>query len=47
MEIILDGVWLYLHSSFCLCYRDVEALMAARGVLLTYEAVWYWCRPFR
>jgi transposase-like protein len=28
----------------CLSDRDVEELMAARGVLLTYEAVRYWCR---
>jgi putative transposase len=43
-EIISHCVWLYFH--FCLSYRDVEALMAARGVLLTYEAVRYWCRKF-
>jgi putative transposase len=38
------GVWLYFR--FCLSYRDVEALMAERGVILTYEAVRYWCRKF-
>jgi putative transposase len=38
------GVWLYFR--FCLSYRDVEELMAARGVILTYEAVRYWCRKF-
>jgi putative transposase len=43
-EIISHCVWLYFR--FCLSYRDVEALMAARGVLLTYEAVRYWCRKF-
>jgi putative transposase len=26
--------------------RDVEELMAARGIILTYEAVRYWCRKF-
>ncbi len=26
--------------------RDVEELMAERGVILTYEAVRYWCRKF-
>jgi putative transposase len=43
-EIISHGVWLYVR--FCLSYRDVEELMAARGVILTYEAVRYWCRKF-
>ncbi len=43
-EIISHCVWLYFR--FCLSYRDVEALMAARGILLTYEAVRYWCRKF-
>jgi putative transposase len=32
-EIISHGVWLYFR--FCLSYRDVEALMAERGVTLT------------
>ena len=43
-EIISHCVWLYVR--FCLSYRDVEELMAERGVLLTYEAVRYWCRKF-
>jgi hypothetical protein len=43
-EIISHCVWLYFR--FCLSYRDVEALMAARGVILTYEAVRSWCRKF-
>jgi putative transposase len=43
-EIISHCVWLYFR--FCLSYRDVEELMAERGVLLTYEAVRYWCRKF-
>jgi putative transposase len=43
-EIISHGVWLYFR--FCLSYRDVEELMAERGVILTYEAVRYWCRKF-
>jgi putative transposase len=43
-EIISHGVWLYFR--FCLSYRDVEQLMAERGVILTYEAVRYWCRKF-
>jgi putative transposase len=43
-EIISHRVWLYFR--FCLSYRDVEELMADRGVRLTYEAVRYWCRKF-
>jgi putative transposase len=44
-EMISHGVWLYFR--FCLSYRDVEELMAERGVILTYEAVRYWGRKFR
>jgi putative transposase len=43
-EIISHCVWLYFR--FCLSYRDVEELMAERGITLTYEAVRYWCRKF-
>jgi putative transposase len=43
-EIISHCVRLYFR--FCLSYRDVEELMAARGVILTYEAVRSWCRKF-
>jgi putative transposase len=43
-EIISHCVWLYFR--FCLSYRDVEELMARRGVTLTYEAVRYWCQKF-
>jgi hypothetical protein len=43
-EIISHCVWLYFR--FCLSYRDVKELMAARGIILTYEAVRYWCRKF-
>jgi putative transposase len=41
-EIIRHCVWLYFR--FCLSYRDIEEMMAVRGVSLTYEAVRYWCR---
>jgi putative transposase len=43
-EIIGHAVWLYYR--FSLSYRDVEELMAARGVVLTYETVRQWCRKF-
>jgi putative transposase len=43
-EILSHGVWLYCR--FGLSYRGVEALMAARGVLLTSEAGRRWGRKF-
>jgi putative transposase len=43
-EIISHSVWLYYR--FSLSYRDVEELMAERGVTLSHEAVRYWCRKF-
>ena len=36
-EIISHAVWLYVR--FTLSYRDVEELLAARGIFLTYETV--------
>ncbi len=44
-EIISHGVWLYFR--FCLSYRDVEELLFARGVTVTYEAIRKWCRKFQ
>jgi putative transposase len=41
---ISDGVW--LDFRVCLSDRDVEALMAERGISLTSEAVRDWCRTF-
>ncbi len=43
-EIISHGVWLY----FCLplSYRQVELVMAQRGIDVTYEAIRQWCRKF-
>jgi transposase-like protein len=43
-EIISHCVWLSFR--FSLSYRDVEELMLERGVLLSHEAVRYWCRKF-
>ncbi len=43
-EIISHAVWLYFR--FCLSYRDVEELLFARGVMVTYEAIRKWCRKF-
>jgi putative transposase len=43
-EIISHAVWLYFR--FCLSYRDVEELLFARGVTVTYDAIRKWCRKF-
>jgi putative transposase len=43
-EIIAHGVWLSFR--FCLSGRDVEALMLARGVIVSHEAIRQWCRTF-
>jgi hypothetical protein len=43
-EIIGHAVWLYFR--FCLSSRDVEELLLARGVIVTYEAIRKWCRKF-
>ncbi len=43
-EVIGHAVWLYFR--FALSYRDVEELLAERGVILTYETVRQWCRKF-
>src|SRR4051812_35794220 len=43
-EIIAHAVWLYFR--FALSYRDVEELLAERGVIVTDETVRQWCRTF-
>ncbi len=43
-EIIAHAVWLSFR--FALSYRDVDELLAERGVLLTDETVRQWCRNF-
>ena len=43
-EIISHAVWLY--HRFCLSFRDVEDLLAARGIMVTYEAIRLWCLKF-
>ncbi len=43
-EIINHAVWLYYR--FSLSYRDVEELLFARGVVVTYETVRQWCLKF-
>jgi putative transposase len=43
-ESISHGVW--LSYRFSLSYRDVEALLVARGIVVTYEAIRQWCLKF-
>jgi len=43
-EIISHAVWLY--HRFCLSFREVEELLAERGVTVTYESVRQWCQKF-
>ena len=43
-EIISHTVWLYFR--FALCYRDVEEIMAVRGITLTYETIREWSFKF-
>ncbi len=43
-EIIAHAVWLYFR--FPLSYRDVEELLAARGISVTYETIRQWCLKF-
>jgi putative transposase len=43
-EIIAHAVWLY--HRFTLSFRDVEELLAARGMSVTYETVRQWCKKF-
>jgi len=43
-EIISHAVWLYYR--FCLSFRDVEDLLAERGVIVSYEAIRSWCAKF-
>ena len=43
-EIISHCVWLYYR--FSLSYRDIELMMAERGLDLTYESIRYWCLKF-
>ena len=43
-EIIGHAIWLYYR--FTLSLRDVEDLLAERGITVSHEAIRYWCRKF-
>ena len=43
-EIISYAVWVY--HRFCMSFRDVEDLLAERGIIVSYETIRHWCRKF-
>jgi hypothetical protein len=43
-EIISHAVWLY--HVFSLSLRDVELILAQRGIVVSYETVRRWCKKF-
>ncbi len=43
-EIISHAVWLYYR--FGISFRDVEDLLAERGIVVSYETIRRWCAKF-
>ena len=43
-EIISYAVWLYFR--FNLSHRDIEDLLAERGITVSYESIRLWCIKF-
>ena len=43
-DIIQRAVWMYLR--FTLSFRDVEELLAERGIVVTYESIRRWVLKF-
>ena len=43
-QIISHAVWLY--HRFSLSFRDVEGLLAQRGIEVSYETIRRWCLKF-
>ncbi len=43
-EIISYAIWVY--HRFCLSFRDVEDLLAERGIVVSYETIRLWCQKF-
>jgi len=43
-EIIRYAVWLY--HRFNLSHRDIEDLLAERGIIVSYESIRLWCNKF-
>ena len=43
-EVIAHAVWLY--HRFCLSFRDVQDLLAERGITVSHETIRQWCLKF-
>jgi putative transposase len=43
-EIISHAVWLY--HRYCLSFRDIEDVLAERGIIVSYETIRSWCIKF-
>ena len=43
-QIISYAIWLYYR--FSLSYRDIEDLLAQRGIIVSYESIRRWCLKF-
>ena len=43
-QIISHAIWLY--HRFTLSFRDVEDLLAERGIVVSYESIRRWCHKF-
>src|SRR5690349_13926855 len=43
-EIISNCIWLYFR--FSLSFRDIEEIMAERGIIVTYETIRQWTLKF-
>jgi putative transposase len=43
-EFISHAIWLY--HRFCLSFRDIEDLLAERGIVVSYETIRSWCNKF-
>ena len=44
-QVISHAVWLY--HRFTLSFRDIEELLTARGITVSYETIRNWCLKFR
>jgi putative transposase len=43
-QVISHAVWLY--HRFTLSFRDIEEILAARGITVSYETIRNWCLKF-
>lgn len=43
-QIISHAVWLY--HRFILSFRDIEELLAARAIVVSYETIRQWCKKY-